>query len=110
MGDTNYLDYNIDLGMNAMDSLVKQEPAQQQEMGASSASVPIPGGHRGTRGVYDQFSPSPLAMPSVWGVRPDQIDSPFKIDSGQLDPSFRMDDDDIFQVVTIILFHIFFSQ
>ncbi|XP_012287680.1 uncharacterized protein LOC105703686 isoform X2 [Orussus abietinus] len=98
MGDTSYQDYLLDLGVNVMDNLVKQEPVQ--EISSMSASVPIPGGHRGTRGVYDQFSPSPLATPPVWGVRPDQTDSPFKLDPDQLDVSFKMDNDDIFQVDT----------
>ncbi|XP_012134909.1 repressed by TOR isoform X3 [Megachile rotundata] len=47
-----------------MDGIIKQEPTQ--EMGPSSASVPIPGGHRNIRGVYDQFSPSPLASMEKW--------------------------------------------
>ncbi|XP_014470833.1 PREDICTED: protein CREBRF homolog isoform X2 [Dinoponera quadriceps] len=79
-----------------MDGIVKQEPVQ--EMGAASASVPIPGGHRGTRGVYDQFSPSPLAATSGWTMRNDHMETSFKMDPDQLDISFRMDDDDIFQV------------
>ena len=95
MGDSAYQEFLLEVGSNAMDSIVKQEP--QTEMG-TSASVPIPGGHRGIRGVYDQFSPSPLAISSVWGTRPDQMDSPFKMESLQLDTSFKMDDDDIFQV------------
>lgn len=77
-------------------SMVKQEPIQ--EMGTASASVPIPGGHRGTRGVYDQFSPSPLAVTSGWTMRAEHMESPFKLDPDQLDISFKMDDDDIFQV------------
>ncbi|XP_024936304.1 uncharacterized protein LOC107263074 [Cephus cinctus] len=96
MGDSSYPEFLLDLGSNAMDSIVKQEPLQ--EMGPSSASVPIPGGHRGARGVYDQFSPSPLATSSAWGTRPDHMESPFKMDPDQLDSSFKMDDDDIFQV------------
>ncbi|XP_033207653.1 protein CREBRF homolog isoform X2 [Belonocnema kinseyi] len=95
MGDSAYPEFMLEVGSNAMDNIVKQEP--QTEMG-TSASVPIPGGHRGIRGVYDQFSPSPLAVSSVWGTRPDQMDSSFKMDSLQLDTSFKMDDDDIFQV------------
>jgi hypothetical protein len=66
-------------------------------MGPSSASVPIPGGHRGSRSTHDQFSPSPLANPAVWGSgRPGD---PLELQES-LDPllSFRMDDDDIFQV------------
>ncbi|XP_015111693.1 protein CREBRF homolog isoform X2 [Diachasma alloeum] len=98
MGDMNYSDYLLEFGSSAMDTLVKQEPAQGLEMSSSSASVPIPGGHRGSRGVYDQFSPSPLAVPSVWGTRPDQDDSQFRIDSDQLGMGFKMEDDDIFQV------------
>lgn len=80
-----------------MDSLVKHEPSSEM---AASASVPIPGGHRGTRGIFDQFSPSPLANPAVWGNRPDMDSpSPFKSEPmNQLDISFKMDDDDIFQV------------
>lgn len=96
MGDSSYPEFLLDLGNNAMDSVVKQEPLQ--EMGPSSASVPIPGSHRGREGVYDQFSPSPLTTNSVWGTRPDHMESPFKIDPEQLDASFKMDDDDIFQV------------
>ncbi|XP_011495994.1 PREDICTED: protein CREBRF homolog isoform X2 [Ceratosolen solmsi marchali] len=70
---------------------------EPQEMGPSSASVPIPGGHRGARSAYDQFSPSPLANPAIWGSgRPGD---PLELQES-LDPllSFRMDDDDIFQV------------
>jgi hypothetical protein len=77
--------------------IVKQEPIQ--EMGTTSASVPIPGGHRGTtRGAYDQFSPSPLAVSSGWGMRTDHMEYPFKMDPDQLDISFKMDEDDIFQI------------
>lgn len=78
-----------------MDSVVKQEPAQDM---SSSCAVPIPGGHRGTRGVYDQFSPSPLTVASPWATRLEQVESPFNLDPDQLDISFKMDDDDIFQV------------
>ena len=95
-GDLNYSDFSLEPGSNTMNSVVKQE--SPQDMGPSSASVPIPGGHRGTRGVYDQFSPSPLAVESPWATRPDQVESPFKIDPDPLDISFKMDDDDIFQV------------
>lgn len=102
MGDSNYSDFFLGLGGSTIDGLIKQEPAQ--EMVASSASVPIPGGHRGTRGVYDQFSPSPLTAPSGWGSRPDNVISPFKTDNDQLDTSFKMDDDDIFQVDKADLF------
>ncbi|XP_063978916.1 uncharacterized protein LOC135163420 isoform X2 [Diachasmimorpha longicaudata] len=104
MGDPNYSDYLLEYGSNAMDTLVKQEPAQPLEIGSSSASVPIPGGHRGTRGVYDQFSPSPLAVFSNWGTRPDQDDTQYKIDSDPLDIGFKMEDDDIFQVDKADLF------
>ncbi|XP_043268748.1 protein CREBRF homolog isoform X2 [Venturia canescens] len=96
MGDTNYSEYLLDPESNGMEGIVKQEPSQ--DVGPSSASVPIPGSHRGTRGVYDQFSPSPLAVTSPWGVRPDPAESPFKMDPEQLGISFKMDDDDIFQV------------
>ncbi|XP_012259728.2 CREB3 regulatory factor [Athalia rosae] len=103
MGDTSYSDFLLSLGgSGTIDGLIKQEPAQ--EMVPSSASVPIPGGHRGTRGVYDQFSPSPLTAPSAWGPRPDHVISPFKLDPDQLDTSFKMDDDDIFQVDKADLF------
>lgn len=95
MGDISYSELLLDTKDNTMDSIVKHEPSQ--EMGASSASVPIPGGHRGTRGIYDQFSPSPLQT-STWSNRPDHIESPFKLDPDRLDISFKMDDDDIFQV------------
>jgi len=82
-----------------MDNIVKQEPAQ--EMNSASASVPIPGGHRGTtRGTYDQFSPSPLAISSGWDMRTEQMEYPFKMDPDQMDISFKMDEDDIFQVDT----------
>jgi len=68
-------------------------------MNSASASVPIPGGHRGTmRGTYDQFSPSPLAVSSGWDMRAEQIEYPFKMDPDQMDISFKMDEDDIFQV------------
>ncbi|XP_070171255.1 protein CREBRF homolog isoform X2 [Polyergus mexicanus] len=80
-----------------MDTVVKQEPVQ--EMGSASASVPIPGGHRGTtRGAYDQFSPSPLTLSSGWDMRSEQMEYPFKMDPDPLDISFNMDEDDIFQV------------
>ncbi|XP_043521837.1 uncharacterized protein LOC122534875 isoform X2 [Frieseomelitta varia] len=80
-----------------MDRIIKQEP--NQEMGPSSASVPIPGGHRSTRGVYEQFSPSPLT--SMWPNRSDHIESSFKADADQLDDFFKTEkweDDDILQV------------
>ncbi|XP_046429964.1 protein CREBRF homolog [Neodiprion fabricii] len=102
MGDSTYSDFLLGFGGSTIDGLIKQEPAQ--EMVPSSASVPIPCGHRGTRGVYDQFSPSPLTAPSAWGSRPDHVISPFKIDPDQLDTSFKMDDDDIFQVDKADLF------
>ena len=95
MGDSGYPEFLLEVASNAMDTIVKQEP--QVEIG-TSASVPIPGGHRGMRSVYDQFSPSPLAVSSLWATRPEQIDSPFKMDPLQLETSFKMDDDDIFQV------------
>lgn len=95
MDNPKYSDFSLDR-FNTMDGIVKQEPVQ--EMGAASASVPIPGGHRGTRGVYDQFSPSPLTASSGWTMRTEHMESPFKMDPDQLDISFRMDDDDIFQV------------
>lgn len=98
MVDQNYSEFLLELGSNAMDTLVKQEPIQGLEMGSSSASVPIPGGHRGTHGVYDQFSPSPLAITSIWSTKTDQDDSQFRIDAEQLGISFKMEDDDIFQV------------
>ncbi|XP_017752749.1 PREDICTED: CREB3 regulatory factor isoform X2 [Eufriesea mexicana] len=80
-----------------MDGIVKEEPSQ--EMGPSSASVPIPGGHRSARGVYEQFSPSPLT--SMWPNRSDHIQSSFKVDSDHLDDFFKIEkweDDDILQV------------
>ncbi|XP_044001275.1 protein CREBRF homolog isoform X2 [Aphidius gifuensis] len=98
MVDQNYSEFLLELGSNAMDTLVKQEPIQGLEMSSSSASVPIPGGHRGTHGVYDQFSPSPLAINSIWSTKTDQDDSQFRIDAEQLGISFKMEDDDIFQV------------
>ncbi|XP_011261738.1 CREB3 regulatory factor [Camponotus floridanus] len=86
-----------DIFLPSMDSVVKQEPAQ--EMGSASASVPIPGGHRGTtRGAYDQFSPSPLTLSSGWDMRSEHMEYPFKMDPDQLDISLKMDEDDIFQV------------
>lgn len=96
MVEFGYTELFSDIKSSSMDSIIKQEPTQ--EMGPSSASVPIPGGHRSTRGIYDQFSPSPLNVPSIWPNRPDLIESPFKMDSDQLDVSFKMEDDDIFQV------------
>ncbi|XP_033337102.2 repressed by TOR [Megalopta genalis] len=96
MGESGYTEIFPEIKPSPMDGIIKQEP--NQEMGSSSASVPIPGGHRSGRGVYDQFSPSPLTIPSVWPNRPDLIESPFKMDSDQLDVSFKMEDDDIFQV------------
>lgn len=94
MDDSKYGDFSL---ASTMDSAVKQEPVQ--EMSSASASVPIPGGHRGTaRGTYDQFSPSPLAVSSGWDMRAEQIEYPFKMDPDQMDISFKMDDDDIFQV------------
>ncbi|KAK0095214.1 hypothetical protein PV326_008944 [Microctonus aethiopoides] len=99
MNNQNYSEFLIELGNNSLDGTIKQESTMQGlEMGSSSASVPIPGGHRGIRGVYDQFSPSPLTTTAIWGTRPEQDDSQFKMDSDQLDISFKMDDDDIFQV------------
>lgn len=101
MGDSVYQEFFLEVGSNAMDEFsIKQDGIKQEpptEMG-TSASVPIPCGHRGIRGVYDQFSPSPLAITSIWSTRPDQMDSPFKLDPLQLETSFKMDDDDIFQV------------
>ncbi|XP_076247850.1 repressed by TOR [Calliopsis andreniformis] len=96
MGEFGYTELFSEIKSSSMDGIIKQEP--NQEMGPSSASVPIPGGHRGTRGIYDQFSPSPLTVPSMWPNRPDLVESPFKMDSDQLDVSFKMEDDDIFQV------------
>ncbi|KYM94454.1 PREDICTED: CREB3 regulatory factor [Cyphomyrmex costatus] len=94
MDDSNYSDFSLP---STMDSVVKQEPGQ--EMSSASASVPIPGGHRGTtRGTYDQFSPSPLAVSSGWDIRAEQMEYPFKMDPDQMDISFKMDEDDIFQV------------
>lgn len=96
MGEFGYTELFSEIKTSPMDGIVKQEP--NQEMGPSSASVPIPGGHRSTRGIYDQFSPSPLTVPSLWPNRTDFVESPFKMDSDQLDVSFKMEDDDIFQV------------
>lgn len=93
MDDSKY----SDIFLSNMDSIVKQEPIQ--EIGSASASVPIPGGHRGTtRGAYDQFSPSPLTLSSGWDMRNEHMDYPFKMDPDQLDISLKMDEDDIFQV------------
>ncbi|XP_011336884.1 protein CREBRF homolog isoform X2 [Ooceraea biroi] len=93
MDDSKYGDFSLASPMD----MVKQEPVQ--EIGTASASVPIPGGHRGTtRGAYDQFSPSPLAVSSGWGMRTDHMEYPFKMDPDQLDISFKMDEDDIFQI------------
>lgn len=93
MGDSKYSDFSL---ANTMDN-IKQEPVQ--EMSSASASVPIPGGHRGTtRGAYDQFSPSPLALSSGWDMRSEQMEYPFKMDPDQLDIALKMDEDDIFQV------------
>ncbi|XP_015433817.1 PREDICTED: protein CREBRF homolog isoform X3 [Dufourea novaeangliae] len=72
MGESEYTELFLEIKSSPMDDIIKQEP--NQEMGSSSASVPIPGGHRSTR------------------------ESPFKMDSDQLDDSFKMEDDDIFQV------------
>lgn len=94
MDDSKFSDFSLS---NTMDKLVKQEPVQ--EVTSASASVPIPGGHRGTtRGTYDQFSPSPLAISSVWDMRAEQMEYQFKMDPDQMDISFKMDEDDIFQV------------
>ncbi|KAI4482871.1 hypothetical protein M0804_008724 [Polistes exclamans] len=94
MEDVCYPELLLDIKDNTMDSIVKHE--SPQEMGPSSASVPIPGGHRGTRGIYDQFSPSPLQT-SIWSNRPENVESPFQMDP-ELEISCKMDDDDIFQV------------
>lgn len=97
MGESGYIELFSEIKTSSMDGIIKQEP--NQEMGPSSASVPIPGGHRSARGVYDQFSPSPLT--SIWPNRSDHIESPFKVDSEQLDDFFKTEkweDDDILQV------------
>ncbi|XP_012346196.1 uncharacterized protein LOC100872431 isoform X2 [Apis florea] len=97
MGESGYIELFSKIKASPMDGIIKQEP--NQEMGPSSASVPIPGGHRSTRGVYEQFSPSPLT--SIWPNRSDHIESPFKVDSDQLDDFFKTEkweDDDILQV------------
>ncbi|XP_043792618.1 uncharacterized protein LOC122714908 [Apis laboriosa] len=97
MGESGYIELFSKIKASPMDGIIKQEP--NQEMGPSSASVPIPGGHRSTRGVYEQFSPSPLT--SMWPNRSDHIESPFKVDSDQLDDFFKTEkweDDDILQV------------
>lgn len=96
MGESGYIELFSKIKANPMDGIIKQEP--NQEMGPSSASVPIPGGHRSTRGVYEQFSPSPLT--SIWPNRSDHTES-FKVDSDQLDDFFKTEkweDDDILQV------------
>lgn len=93
MGESGY-----DPFAKRMEGIIKQEPTTP-DMSASSASVPIPGGHRGTRGVYDQFSPSPLA--SMWPNRCEHAESPFKPDPDHLDDFFKpekWEDDDILQV------------
>ncbi|CAL7935687.1 unnamed protein product [Xylocopa violacea] len=97
MGESRYFELFSEIKTSSMDGIIKQEP--NQEMGPSSASVPIPGGHRSTRGVYEQFSPSPLT--SMWPNRSDHIESPFKVDSDQIDDFFKTEkweDDDILQV------------
>ncbi|XP_006618168.1 uncharacterized protein LOC102678937 isoform X2 [Apis dorsata] len=97
MGESGYIELFSKIKASPMDGIIKQEP--NQEMGPSSASVPIPGGHRSTRGVYEQFSPSPLT--SMWPNRSDHTESPFKVDSDQLDDFFKTEkweDDDILQV------------
>ncbi|XP_068968914.1 uncharacterized protein REPTOR [Bombus flavifrons] len=97
MGESGYIELFSEIKTSSMDGIIKQEP--NQEMGPSSASVPIPGGHRSARGVYEQFSPSPLT--SIWPNRSDHIESPFKVDSEQLDDFFKTEkweDDDILQV------------
>ncbi|PBC26569.1 hypothetical protein APICC_09714 [Apis cerana cerana] len=96
MGESGYIELFSKIKASPMDGIIKQEP--NQEMGPSSASVPIPGGHRSTRGVYEQFSPSPLT--SIWPNRSDHTES-FKVDSDQLDDFFKTEkweDDDILQV------------
>ncbi|XP_008202468.1 protein CREBRF homolog isoform X2 [Nasonia vitripennis] len=109
MGDSMYSEFLLDVGGGGSAGL-KQEvsagmPLHAQEMGPSSASVPIPGGHRGGHSTYDdQFSPSPLANPALWGSsHPGDLllESNLKLElQDNLDPllSFRMDDEDIFQV------------
>lgn len=109
MGDSMYSEFLLDVGGGGSSGL-KQEtaagmPLHLQEMGPSSASVPIPGGHRGGHSTYDdQFSPSPLANPALWGSsHPGDLllESNLKLEmQDNLDPllSFRMDDEDIFQV------------
>ncbi|XP_026675295.1 protein CREBRF homolog isoform X2 [Ceratina calcarata] len=47
MGESSYKDLFLGTKASPMDGIVKQEPSQ--DMGPSSASVPIPGGHRGAR-------------------------------------------------------------
>ncbi|XP_057321876.1 protein CREBRF homolog [Microplitis mediator] len=95
MGD-NYQEFILsDLNPpNQMDNSIKQEPNGLEI--TTTASVPIPGSHRGARGIYDQFSPSPLTLPSMWGSRIDTDD--YSIDPEQLGITFKMEDDDIFQV------------
>lgn len=95
MGD-NYQEFILsDLNpSNQMDNSIKQEPNGLEI--TTTASVPIPGSHRGARGIYDQFSPSPLTLPSMWGSRIDTDD--YSIDPEQLGITFKMEDDDIFQV------------
>ncbi|KAH0555607.1 uncharacterized protein LOC123263040 [Cotesia glomerata] len=84
-----------DLNSSQMNNLIKQEPSGL-EVTSASASVPIPGSHRGVRGIYEQFSPSPLTLPSMWGCRVEPED--YSIDPEQLGITFKMEDDDIFQV------------
>lgn len=84
-----------DLNSSQMNNLIKQEPSGL-EVTSATASVPIPGSHRGVRGIYDQFSPSPLTLPSMWGCRVEPED--YSIDPEQLGITFKMEDDDIFQV------------
>lgn len=103
MDEAKYSEYLPELDPMAT---IKQElPGLAQDMGPSSASVPIPGNHRAVRSAYDQFSPSPLANTALWGGSNHQgdflLDSPFKLEMQEpVDPllSFKMDDDDIFQV------------
>lgn len=53
MGESGYIELFSEIKPSPMDGIVKEEP--NQEIGPSLVSVPIPSGHRSTRGVYEQF-------------------------------------------------------
>lgn len=90
--------------MNIIKQEVNSIPSVPLDIGPSSASVPIPKSYRNSHTIDDHFSPSPLANPALWGSCQTGdllIDSQFKVElQDSLEPqlSFKMDDDDIFQV------------